>query len=100
MSLFFVTAISELFHCQLLKSQRHGGHQETFCEKLVKNFMIFQENARDNLTKAENFTIKGLHYRSFPDTFTYLSRIAKDLLLTNLSLTSTSGETEQKKSEE
>ena len=50
MSLFFVTAISELFHCHLLKSQRHGGHQETFCEKLVKNFMIFQENARDNLT--------------------------------------------------
>lgn len=44
------------------------------------------------MTKAGNFTIKVLHNRCFPNSFTNFLRTAIDMLLTNLLLISTSGD--------
>ena len=52
------------------------------------------------MTKAGNFTIKVLHNRCFPNSFTNFLRIAIDMLLTNLLLISRSGESKQNLSKE
>lgn len=53
-----------------------------------------------DMTKAGNFTIKVLHSRCFPNSFTNFLRVAIDMLLTSLLSISRSRECKQNLSKE
>ena len=97
-SVFSDTAISEMFHSHLRKSQRRSPGDALW--KSSKKFSDIPGKHQWQMTKAGSFTIKRLHHTCFSKSFTNLSRATVELLLRNLWLTSRSGENEENTSEE